>query len=135
MKEWFGDIQNVKKLGFEGGWAELGPKICFLRQSWAGYCGGVGRVRRGWAGQGGFDICFGVFLDCYCRGLVSGVGDVRFAVSPPEFSLYFLNDLSLKSFGNSSGNSYTKFAIMIPGFVLLVVNRTSTKTLSSSKIL
>ena len=47
----------------------------------------------------------------------------------PNISL-FSRILSLKSFGNSWGNSYTKFAVLdITFIVLLVVNRMSTKTL------
>ena len=35
IRKCFNNIQNVKKLEFEEDWAELRPKNCLLRQSWA----------------------------------------------------------------------------------------------------
>ena len=40
-------IENVKKLKFQGDWAELRPKICFLRQSGQGIWSWVGRSSGG----------------------------------------------------------------------------------------
>ena len=55
-------IENVKKLKFQGDWAELRPKIRFLRQSGQGIWSWVGRSSGG-GGQvsGGLISTFACF--------------------------------------------------------------------------
>ena len=36
-EKYFGVIENAKKLELKGGWANLGPNICLLRQSQTNY--------------------------------------------------------------------------------------------------
>ena len=70
MEKCFDNIQNVKKLKFEADWAELRPKICLFRQSWAKYLEQNREIQENWTGQEKFDICFCVLFECYCQSLI-----------------------------------------------------------------
>ena len=61
-----------------------------------------------------FGICFCMFFNCYCQSLVSSRKTGNRAMRPSKFEFFLVlpKILSLKSFGNSWGNSCTKFAIL-----------------------
>ena len=63
-------MQNVKKLKFQEDWAELRPKNCLLRQSYAKYLEQIREIQWNWTRQETFDIHFCVFFDCYCQSLI-----------------------------------------------------------------
>ena len=87
-----------------------------------------GMVRSGGAGRVG-GVVFGLLLPCLLSGGDWVLGYVSTEIWDLRDISLFPKILSLKSFGNSWGNSCTKFAILDTTFVLLVVNRISTKTL------
>ena len=76
-------------------------------------------IQQQWTGHEKFDIYFLMFFHSLCQSFISGRGTGHWALGYvstqtwdfPNISL-FPKILSLKSFGNSWGNSCTKFAIL-----------------------
>ena len=55
----------MKKLELEGDRAEVGPKMCLLRQSQTKYLKQNRGIWSNWTGKKKFGIYFRVFFNCY----------------------------------------------------------------------
>ena len=69
-----------------------------------------------WTGLENFSIYFCVQTYCYCQSFIWPLNCVFKQISDFSNIFWFRKILSLKSFGNSWGNLYTKFVILVIKF-------------------
>ena len=62
MEECFDNIQNLKKLKSKEDWAELRPKRCLLKDSWAKYLGQIEKSNKTGKEEKSFISTFACFL-------------------------------------------------------------------------